>query len=238
VPEKPSASIEIATQSGKAASAHYSSLSKEDRNEIVSQPGNSSVIEAGLPAEQRPDLDRELTDQFTASTIGIKFVAFKTNAASAPKRMYFTLKFYNLKEIKTEQTLLRLPLNVAKSMRQQATIQENEADSKLLANRQYFLMKVKSVKAQVTGSLLSKTQLDEEYAGLENGMQVQFDFDPSTMSHQSCTEKEQHRLFCSFLMDRAVTIDIWDGDTLMHFAACRIPLFLFMRQGEPLRICG
>lgn len=61
--------------------------------------------------------------------------------------MYFTLKFYNFKETKTEQTLLRLPLSVAKTMRQQATIQDNEAESKLLPDHQYFLMKFKNVKA-------------------------------------------------------------------------------------------
>ena len=48
------------------------------------------------------------------------------------------------------------------------------------------------------------------------------------------TDKEeqvarQHELFSKYLRERALTIDLWNGDALMHFGSCKIPLFLLMR---------
>lgn len=45
-------------------------------------------------------------------------------------------------------------------------------------------------------------------------------------------------MFCQFLDERAMTIDIWDGDTLMHFGQVKVPLYLLMRQGEPMKVIG
>ena len=134
---------------------------------------------------------------------------------------------------------MRLPLRAAKDLAQQKNVQANmagHADS-LLPNMQYFLMRYKGVK-KVTGSLQTKAKLEDEYEGLENDIQVAYDFDPMMLANKEADEKEQHANFCSFLDERALTIDAWDGDNLMHFGQCKIPLYFLMRQGEALRATG
>jgi hypothetical protein len=194
----------------------------------------------------RPQVELELRDQFIASTVSFRLVAFKTLAVqpssrSVPKRMFFSLKFYNFRESKTEQTLLRLPLKVAKNMAQQHTLQQNasgDKDESLLKDSQYFLMRFKGVKKVVTGSLLTKNKIEEEYEGLESGVSSSFDFDPSQHAIDEKTMKNQHESFCRYLDERAMTIDIWDGDSLMLFGQVRIPLYLLMRQGDPIKVVG
>jgi len=39
-------------------------------------------------------------------------------------------------------------------------------------------------------------------------------------------------------MDRVLILDLWNGESLMHFGICKIPLFLLMRQGEPSKYLG
>ena len=43
-------------------------------------------------------------------------------------------------------------------------------------------------------------------------------------------------LLAKYLKERVMTIDLWDGDSLMHFGTCKVPLNLFMRQGEPSKV--
>jgi len=53
------------------------------------------------------------------------------------------------------------------------------------------------------------------------------------MKVQKMTKQDQvarqHKLFSTYLHERALTIDLWNGDSLMHFGSCKIPLFLLMR---------
>ena len=51
-------------------------------------------------------------------------------------------------------------------------------------------------------------------------------------------EQQQHKMFSEYLKDRVLTIDIWNGDSMMHFGTCKIPLYLIMRQGEPMKVVG
>jgi hypothetical protein len=39
-----------------------------------------------------------------------------------------------------------------------------------------------------------------------------------------------------YLKERILTIDLWDGDSMMHFGTCKVPLAQVMRQGEPSKI--
>ena len=43
-------------------------------------------------------------------------------------------------------------------------------------------------------------------------------------------------MFCEYLKDRVLTIDIWNGDSMLHFGTCKVPLHLLMRQGEPSKV--
>jgi hypothetical protein len=109
--------------SGAFHDAKYSDLSSKDRSEIQSQ---STKEGAGanndfFPLALRPNLGRELEDKFIASTISMKFVAFKTldaraSATRLPQRVFFTTKFYSFKESRSDVGLLRLPLQVAKDL--------------------------------------------------------------------------------------------------------------------------
>jgi len=51
-------------------------------------------------------------------------------------------------------------------------------------------------------------------------------------------EEHQHKMFCDYLNERVLTIDVWNGDSLVHFGTCKIPLYLIMRQGEPQKVVG
>jgi hypothetical protein len=69
----------------------------------------------------KPKLEIELKDQFKASTISIKIVAFKTpnmlnRSISMPNRVFFTTKFFTFRKTTTDQVILRLPKSVAKDL--------------------------------------------------------------------------------------------------------------------------
>ena len=40
------------------------------------------------------------------------------------------------------------------------------------------------------------------------------------------------------MFERAITIDIWDADSMSHFGLCRIPLIMFLRQGDKEKVFG
>lgn len=47
---------------------------------------------------------------------------------------------------------------------------------------------------------------------------------------------DEHLLLAHYLREKVLTIDIWDGDSLMHFGVAKAPLHKHMRQGEPTNI--
>jgi hypothetical protein len=34
------------------------------------------------------------------------------------------------------------------------------------------------------------------------------------------------------MKEKCLTIDVWDGDSLLHFGTCKLPLFELMRQSK------
>jgi hypothetical protein len=68
---------------------------------------------------------------------------------------------------------------------------------------------------------------------LEGGLSSIFDIDPSI----SGIEEEGLHL-ARYLKDRVLTIDVWNGDSLMHFGTVKVPLFMLMRQGEASKVVG
>jgi hypothetical protein len=69
-----------------------------------------------------------------------------------------------------------------------------------------------------------------------NSLEINYDFDPSILS--DIPEDTLHESFSKYLMERVLTIDIWNGDSMMHFATCKVPLYLVLRQGEPSKVVG
>lgn len=107
---------------GQFVDASHQSLSQPDQESINELAGTSGAINTRA-ADIRPSLDIELKGKTKpmASTLTFKFIAIKTLDVADmpsvfPSRVFFTQKFYNFKESKTEPGLLRLPLSVAKNL--------------------------------------------------------------------------------------------------------------------------
>ena len=107
---------------GKYHAQAFSDISSKDpRSDLNSV---SSVNKSFM----KPDLGVELKDRMLANTITIKFRNFKTllkseSSVKVPERMFFTTKFFNFHESKTEMGLLRLPIDQAKTLEQQRNVQ-------------------------------------------------------------------------------------------------------------------
>lgn len=60
-----------------------------------------------------------------------------------------------------------------------------------------------------------------------------FDVDPSISKIP-----DEHLHLARYMKERILSIDVWNGDSLMHYGTCKIPLFKLMRQGEPSKVVG
>ena len=60
---------------------------------------------------------------------------------------------------------------------------------------------------------------------------MNFDVDPSMSKIL-----DEHLLLAHYMREKVLTIDVWDGDSLMHFGVAKVPLHKHMRQGEPTNI--
>ena len=64
-----------------------------------------------------------------------------------------------------------------------------------------------------------------------------FDIDPSlNPGNDEDEDIDEHMLLAKYLKERILTIDLWNGESLMHFGTCKVPLSSLMRQGEPSKI--
>lgn len=62
-------------------------------------------------------------------------------------------------------------------------------------------------------------------------MQLIFDVDPSISQ-----VADENLYLARYLKDSVLTIDLWNGDSLMHYGTCKVPLHTIMRQGEPTKV--
>lgn len=67
-------------------------------------------------------------------------------------------------------------------------------------------------------------------AGSETNLQLLYDFDPSL------NNASDHLQFARYLKDKVLSIDLWSGDSLMHYGTCKVPLVSLLRQGEPQKV--
>lgn len=97
--------------SGTFKASQFNNLPEQDKIQILKDSGRSKDTKSvssgqGLDmnlATYKPKIDIELKDQFKASTISIKIVAFKTpsilnRSIAMPTRVYFTTKFFTFRE--------------------------------------------------------------------------------------------------------------------------------------------
>ena len=64
-------------------------------------------------------------------------------------------------------------------------------------------------------------------------MKITFDVDPGLSKID-----DEHVHLARYLKNRIMTIDVFDGDSLMHFGTCKLPLVEAMRQGNPAVVKG
>lgn len=255
--------------SGKLRALHFTNLPPEDKKQIIdaSARGLSGASPEALDLAKQtplPSVETEKADPRKASSINLKFVAFRTpkeltRTVQLPSRLFFTLKFYMFPEARTERLLLRLPKAIANLDEQDELHREEAAKRRhqarkgmavdmgagLLLGRQYFLMRYKGdvdYKAHLAtmsdNGRLRPGEIETDYIGLENGLECNFDFDPQAFVPKDekdpatlhAMELQQHAHFCEYLADRAMTIDLWNGESGMHFGTCKVPLRLLMRQ--------
>jgi hypothetical protein len=86
--------------------------------------------------------------------------------------------------------------------------------------------------------LLEKVDKTSSSASVLDGLNVIriFDIDPSLKEGLDDDDVDDHMQLAKYLKERVMTIDLWNGDSLMHFGTCKIPLYAFMRQGEVSKV--
>lgn len=172
--------------------------------------------EARLIASE-PRLDLELHDPYKASTITFKFVAVKTpfqfpNGLAYPSKVYFTFKFFTFTAVHSETCTLRVAGDGA---------HDSHDNGHIKLGTQYLLSK----------------QADASLGGVGGGLNRIFDVDPSLeIRDEEEGGNDEHMQLAKYLKERILTIDIWNGDSLMHFGTCKVPLNAFMRQGEASKV--
>ena len=88
----------------------------------------------------------------------------------------------------------------------------------------------------MSGGLRLGTQyILQKSLGEGEGITRIFDVDPS-LNTDDYQEEEEHMHLAKYLKDRVLTVDVWNGESLMHFGTCKIPLSAFMRQGEASKV--
>jgi len=130
-----------------------------------------------------------------------------------PKKLYFTFKFFTFQTASTETVFLKDPSSPSAP-----------ADAQPKLGSQYLLEKVDK-----TASAASSV--------LDGGNVIRiFDIDPSLKDGLEDDDLDDHMQLAKYLKERVMTIDLWNGDSLMHFGTCKVPLYAFLRQGEVSRV--
>ena len=129
-----------------------------------------------------------------------------------PKKLYFTFKFFTFQTASTETVFLKDPASPSVL-----------ADAQPKMGSQYLLEKV------------DKTSSSASVLDGVNVIRI-FDIDPSLKEGLEDNDVDDHMQLAKYLKERVMTIDLWNGDSLMHFGTCKIPLYAFMRQGEVSKV--
>lgn len=79
-----------------------------------------------------------------------------------------------------------------------------------------------ALRKKTTDKKVEKDPLDEDYEGLKSGIEMEFQIKP----------QQKYEIFAKYMFNKYLTIDIWDGESLMHFGSCKVPLNLLLLQNE------
>ena len=123
----PNSQLTMFGTTGRFKALQFNNLPEQDKIQILNDSARTiKSLNSGQALDMnmltyKPKIEIELKDQFKASTISIKIVAFKTpnmlnRSISMPNRVYFTTKFFTFRKTTTDQVILRLPKSVAKDL--------------------------------------------------------------------------------------------------------------------------
>ena len=93
----------------------------------------------------------------------------------------------------------------------------NSPEKKVEAEKEYVPVGLRA-KSTVPDKKVEKDPLDDDYEGLEHGIEMEFEIKP----------QQKYDIFAKYMFNKYLTIDIWDGESLMHFGSCKFPLNLLM----------
>lgn len=66
---------------------------------------------------------------------------------------------------------------------------------------------------------------------------LSFNFDvDSSMNPDVEDDNQEHMNLARYLKERILTVDLWNGESLMHFGTCKVPMAAFMRQSAPSKV--
>jgi len=209
-----------------APSFHPREISRADMARLVSagmkgildKPGDRGYATQGFHASEKR-LDLESEDPLKATSFVIQFLAYrpynlpKTGGQHFPHRMYFTLNFFDFPQFKTEVVRVR-------DNQQHSTFSPTK-NVEVNATAGTPLVLFKEPKDRVT-ALIDDSIEDSE-------LLVNFEIDPSTS-----LDTKEHMRFASYLLEKALNVEIWDADSQMHFGTVRVPLNEMLRQGRPI----
>ena len=156
---------------------------------------------------EAPDLEEELRDGLKRNEVSFQFAAFRPAAPGAnaptPRSVFFTYQFYNCAPTRTERLQLR------------GDDGEGAADLSSAARAD-----------PESGLLPPRLLLRDAAQGGGPGLVLKYDVDTSTGRP---TETEQ---FAEYLGSRAMQVDVWDGDAMMHLGSASVLLLPLLRQGR------
>eukprot|EP00775_Hariotina_reticulata_P006048 gene6048-6286_t len=184
----------------------------------VAAPSSAGTGWQGRPAGVSAlMLEAEARDPRTASDLVLQLLAFRPTAAPAAagklptalKSMYFTLHFYSFGPTITETCLL---VPGAPASQREYPLGDN-------ADKTFLLMPEEQGRHSGAGLVL-KYHLDTSSSDRLPGQ------DPGSAAF------EGHMALCRYLATHTLTVDAWDGDSLLQLGSCAIPLQGLLRQGH------
>ena len=137
----------------------------------------------------------------------MKFVAFKPPVTlpmgtTVPRRFYFTFSLFTFQPVKTEICELKVDERMT------------TPDGSLMPGQQYLLEKHMARDTKITRDLSSL-------------LEAKFSIDSSVSKI-----KDENIEFAQYLMERELSVNVYDADSMIQYGTFRSPLLEMLRQGR------
>ena len=72
-----------------------------------------------------------------------------------------------------------------------------------------------------------------DQSAIDSTLTFTFDVDPSMFTDDT---PDDYMNLARYLKERILTVDVWNGESLMHYGTCKVPMAAFMRQSAPSKV--